>query len=69
MERTKIEMKKEQKVFYEAVFVNKETGYVHTFIKDTVKQLQDTVDTWLRCGKYELKSAEKVERVMVKLIA
>jgi hypothetical protein len=66
--REEIKINKETEVFFEAVIQDK-SGYKRTFTKARLEDLQLDLDIWLKCGKYELVSADKVERVMCKLIA
>jgi hypothetical protein len=67
--RTKIETKVNQAVFFEAVVKHKTEGFEKTLTKSKLELLQSDLDIWLKCGNYELISADKVERVLVKLIA
>ena len=65
--RTKIETKEQTAIFYEAVMVRPNgTKIVET--KKTLEDLQSWINLLLRDG-YILRSADKVERVQVKLIA
>lgn len=67
--RTEIKIKQESAVFFEAVVKHKTKNYSKTLTQDSLQSLQIDLDVWLKCGNYELVSAEKVERVKCKLIA
>jgi len=67
--RTKIETKVNQAVFFEAVVRHKTSGHEETLTQEKLDSLQRDLNIWLKCGKYELISADKVERVKVQLIA
>ena len=68
-EPEKLNFENKTEIYYEAVFTHKENGYTQVETKKTLEDLQFSIDVWTKCGKYELTSADKVERVMCKLIA
>ena len=67
--RTEIKFEQQNAVFFEAVVKHKNKDYTKTLTQDNLQSLQIDLDVWLKCGNYELVSADKVERVQVKLIA
>jgi glutamate dehydrogenase/leucine dehydrogenase len=67
--RTEIKIVQKNAVFFEAVVKHKTKSYTKTLTQDNLQSLQIDLDVWLKCGNYELVSAEKVERVSCKLIA
>lgn len=70
MIKTKLETENVTETFYEAVIVKKgHSDPFETLTRNSLEDLQISINTYLKCGKYELKSADKVERVMVKLLA
>lgn len=67
--RTEIKIEQKNAVFFEAVVKHKTESFTKTLTQDNLQSLQIDLDVWLKCGNYELVSAEKVERVKCKLIA
>jgi len=67
--RTKIEVKEQNEVFFEAVIKHKTKDIQKVLTNKNLEWLQSNIDVWMKCGNYELVSADKVERVMCKLIA
>lgn len=65
--RTSLEINKENRVFFEAK-LKMPSGHIITETKDSLSDLQRMVNIYLRDG-LKLVSADKVERVQVKLIA
>ena len=65
--RTELKFTPTLEVFFEAVVSNPTTGYAETLVRNTARDLQNAIDVWLKDGKYELKSAHKVERRIPKL--
>ena len=66
--REALQIEKQSQIFYEAVVERQ--GYADKVLtEDSLERLQSAVNVWTRCGEWSLKSAEKVDRVMTKLIA
>jgi S-adenosylmethionine hydrolase len=66
--REKLEINNQTKVFFEAVF--ERDGYADKIvIEDSIGNLQIAVNVWTKCGQWKLKSADKVERTIARLIA
>ena len=68
--RTTLKTDTTTNIYYEAVITKKNRkSFRFTITKDTLEQLQNAIDIWLCDGLHELVTAEKVERVMTKIVA
>ena len=64
--RTPVEVEMRKIKFFEAKILNKNTNSVfEVLVNKDLKELQDSVNVWLRCGKYSLASLDMVEREQV----
>jgi hypothetical protein len=67
--RTELEGLGIKEVFYEAVIGRIDDDFKHVIIRDSIEELNISVNVWLRDGKHVLLSADKVERMVVRLVA
>ena len=63
-----INFEQDTKVFFEATFIKKKTGYTHSVTRNTIRELQLAIEAFIRDGDYELKTANEVTRVIPRLI-
>lgn len=64
--RTQVEVRIEKVIFFEAKIINKNTLNIAEVITNkNLKELENSVNIWLKCGKYSLTSLDKVEREQI----
>lgn len=52
--------------FFEAKIINKNTSQIVEVVTNKdLKEIESTVNIWLKCGRYELASLDKVERQQI----
>jgi len=66
--KTPIKMENLKVTLYEAVIVYKNGDERMRLTEKSLEALQLAIDVWTRCGKYDLKEANKIERNLVKLV-
>ena len=66
--KTPVEVSINKVKFFEAKILNKNTSQVSEVLIDKdLKQLQNSINIWLKCGKYSLASLDMVEREQVSI--
>jgi hypothetical protein len=66
--RQKLDVNYEKISFFEAKITNKNSGELaKTITADSIREVEIGINTWIKCGNYELLSLEKVEREQIKV--
>jgi len=65
--REKVNFELKPEVFFEAVLLDTKYNETKKMIRNSKGLLQDCLNVWLNCGRYELKSVEKVTRQVAKI--
>lgn len=66
--RQNIEFTLETVELYESKILNKNTGATaQTITAESIDELQTRINVWIKCGNFEVKQIEKVNRQQVKI--